>query len=193
MRIHIVTMDDPLFTLDFFEDIIKARYKDITGITVVKGGRLKIGKRRSKFVYLLSLLIIMGPVFFIQNTVKTTWYKLKKKFSTVVPGLQLNTLESIAKQYNISIDYSDNPNSEGYLNLLKSREPDIIINQSQFILNDDFLKIPCIGVLNRHNALLPKNRGRLTPFWVLLKEEKETGVSIHFVEEGIDSGPIVVQ
>ena len=55
------------------------------------------------------------------------------------------------------------------------------------------MKIPSIGVINRHNALLPKNRGRLTPFWVLYKQEKETGVSIHFVEEGIDSGDIIVQ
>jgi methionyl-tRNA formyltransferase len=48
-------------------------------------------------------------------------------------------------------------------------------------------------VINRHNALLPKNRGRLTPFWVLYKGEKETGVSIHFIDEGIDSGEIIVQ
>src|SRR6056297_1184789 len=41
--------------------------------------------------------------------------------------------------------------------------------------------------------LLPKNRSRPTPFWVLYKGEKETGVSIHFVEEGVDSGDIVVQ
>ena len=40
---------------------------------------------------------------------------------------------------------------------------------------------------------MPKNRGRLTPFWVLYKGEQETGVSIHFVEEGVDSGDIVVQ
>jgi methionyl-tRNA formyltransferase len=50
-----------------------------------------------------------------------------------------------------------------------------------------------LGILNRHNALLPKNRGRLTPFWVLYNQEAETGVSIHFIDEGIDSGPIVVQ
>ena len=33
----------------------------------------------------------------------------------------------------------------------------------------------------------------MTPFWVLFKKETETGVSIHFVDEGIDSGNIVVQ
>ena len=41
--------------------------------------------------------------------------------------------------------------------------------------------------------MLPKNRGRLTPFWVLFNKEKETGVSIHFVDEGIDSGDIIIQ
>ena len=40
---------------------------------------------------------------------------------------------------------------------------------------------------------MPKNRGRLTPFWVLFNEESVTGVSIHFIEEGIDTGPIVLQ
>ena len=55
------------------------------------------------------------------------------------------------------------------------------------------LEIPLIGIINRHNALLPKNRGRLTPFWVLYREEEETGVSIHFIDEGIDSGDIIVQ
>ena len=88
---------------------------------------------------------------------------------------------------------AENPNSEEYLNKLKKAEPDIIINQSQFIIKKPLLQVPKIGMLNRHNALLPKNRGRLTPFWVLFKKEKETGVSIHFVDEGIDSGPIVVQ
>jgi len=38
-----------------------------------------------------------------------------------------------------------------------------------------------------------KNRGSLTPFWVLYKGEKESGVSIHFVDKGIDSGEIIVQ
>ena len=47
---------------------------------------------------------------------------------------------------------------------LKAIEPDVIINQSQSIIKKPLLEIPKIGVLNRHNALLPKNRGRLTPF-----------------------------
>lgn len=72
-------------------------------------------------------------------------------------------------------------------------EIDVIINQSQNILKDEILSIPRIGVINRHNSLLPKNRGRLTPFWVLYKGKKETGISIHFVTKQLDAGDITVQ
>ena len=77
----------------------------------------------------------------------------------------------------------ENPNSKKFLNEPRKLDPDIIINQSQSIIKEGLLQVPKIGVINRHNALLPKNRGRLTPFWVLYKGEKETGVSIHFVDE----------
>ena len=72
-------------------------------------------------------------------------------------------------------------------------KPDVIINQTQDILKKDFLSISNIAVINRHNSLLPKNRGRITPFWVLYKSEKETGVSIHVVTEELDAGDIIVQ
>jgi methionyl-tRNA formyltransferase len=55
------------------------------------------------------------------------------------------------------------------------------------------LKIPAIGTLNRHGALLPKYRGRLAPFWAYLCGERSCGVSIHFVQRAVDAGPIVVQ
>jgi methionyl-tRNA formyltransferase len=48
-------------------------------------------------------------------------------------------------------------------------------------------------VLNRHNALLPKNRGRFSPFWALYKQEQYTGVTIHFVVKELDAGEIIVQ
>ena len=50
-----------------------------------------------------------------------------------------------------------------------------------------------MGCINLHTALLPKYRGLMPTFWVLKNNEKNTGVSVFFVDEGIDSGPIIVQ
>ncbi len=193
MKIWIITMEDPLYTLDFIKDIIKVKHEQIVGITITKGGRLKVGKKKSKIIYLFSLLIILGPLNFVKNVFKTLLFKVQKKVSSLFSFIKSPGLEFFANSYNIIVDFTDNPNNQDYLNKLRKKKLDVIINQSQSILKKPLIDIPSIGVLNRHNALLPKNRGRLTPFWVLYKKEVETGVSIHLVDEGIDSGDIVVQ
>ena len=193
MRIWIITMEDSLYNLDFIKEIIKKRSKDIAGITIAKGGRMKIGKKKSKVEYLLALFLIMGVRSFFKNSFITLWFKAKKKVFSKIHLTQDPGLKNFATKHGIFVDHTDNPNNPEYIDFLKNKNIDIIINQSQFIIRKPFLNVPKIGILNRHNALLPKNRGRLTPFWVLYNKEKETGVSIHFVEEGIDSGPIVVQ
>ncbi len=193
MKIWIITMEDPVYTLDFIKAIIRDRHNDIVGLTIAKGNRLKIGKKRSKHKYLISLLLIMGLPSYVFFVYKTISFKVRKKLSGYLPFCKSPSLRTFSEKFNIPVDYTNNPNAETYLNKLKEAQPDVIINQSQFIIKKELLSIARIGMLNRHNALLPKNRGRLTPFWVLNKQEKETGVSIHFVDEGIDSGPIIVQ
>ena len=84
-------------------------------------------------------------------------------------------------------------NSSSFLDNLRNINPDVIINQSQQILREEILKIPRFGIINRHNSLLPRHRGRITPFWVLLNQDKRTGVSIHFVEEKLDEGQLIYQ
>lgn len=193
MRILIITMEDPLYTISFFKDIIQKRHNNIVALAIAEGDRMKIGKKRSKIMYLFTLLLIMGMPFFIQNTWKTLLFKIKKKLAGYFSFIKTPSLSTIAGEYSIPVFFISDPNSADFITQINTMNIDIIINQSQHILKKNLLGIPKIGTLNRHNALLPKNRGRLTPFWVLFKNEKETGVSIHFVNEGIDAGPILVQ
>ena len=193
MRIFIITMEDPLYTVPFIKEIVTKRKKDIIGIAISKGDRLTIGRDKSKSGYILSLFLIMGPLSFIKNVYATITFKFKKKLSKKLSFIKDPGLASFAEEMEIPSYNAVNPNDDSFLDLLRKNDIDVIINQSQSILQKELLDIPKIGVVNRHNALLPKNRGRLTPFWVLYKGEKETGVSIHFVTEGIDDGPIIVQ
>lgn len=185
-------MDDPVQTKDFIKSIIDARSDDIIGLAVPKGDRLTLSKGKSKYTYILSLFLIMGVFQFTKNLFVTVFYKLRKYFHRF--GFTDDpTVLGYAKKKGIPVFAIKTPNSIAFRKQLQSLKPDVIINQSQSIIKKEMLTIPSIGVINRHNALLPKNRGRLTPFWVVYKQEKETGVSIHFVDEGIDSGAIIVQ
>lgn len=47
--------------------------------------------------------------------------------------------------------------------------------------------------LNVHGTLLPKYRGARTLNWVLANGETETGVTVHSMDEGVDTGPILLQ
>ena len=194
MKIVILAMDDPLYTNRFIKEIIDVRHDDIVGFVYVsKGNRMTIGKDKSKAAYLFSLLLIMGMFHFISNSFITVLHKIRIKLSKKLSFIPSPLVIDYARGKGIKTFEIENPNSKNFLDELRELKPDVIINQSQSIIKKDLLQIPKYGVINRHNALLPKNRGRLTPFWVLYKGEKETGVSIHFIDEGIDSGEIIVQ
>ncbi len=55
------------------------------------------------------------------------------------------------------------------------------------------LALPRHGFLNLHPSLLPAYRGPNPVFWQLRQGETETGVTIHFMDEGLDTGEIVRQ
>ncbi|MCL5432744.1 MAG: methionyl-tRNA formyltransferase [Patescibacteria group bacterium] len=98
--------------------------------------------------------------------------------------------------------------SESKLNIIKGRRvkdkqiikaikkinPEIIfcIGSTEIIPND-ILKVPKLGCLNIHPALLPKYQGRYSTVHAIFNGEKSTGVTIHWMDSGIDSGPIISQ
>ena len=78
---------------------------------------------------------------------------------------------------------------------IKSLAPDLIVvagfNQ---IISKGIISIPKYGIINIHPSLLPKYRGATPTAWALINGEKDTGVTIHFIEdESIDSGSIIAQ
>jgi methionyl-tRNA formyltransferase len=193
MRIFITTMDEPFFMNPFIAKILLERKNDIIGLASSKGGRLTTRKKRFDFSYAITLLLIIG----LKNSIKigytsfVFWIqkKLPEKFHVKKPL----SIIKIAQQLDIPTWEVDTVNDAKFLSILEKLKPDLIINQAQEIVKFGFIKIPPCGVLNRHSSLLPKNRGRLTPFWVLFRQEPETGVSIHFVTEEIDRGDIICQ
>jgi len=55
------------------------------------------------------------------------------------------------------------------------------------------LALPALGFLNLHPALLPVHRGPAPLFWIFRAGERTAGVTIHFMDEGLDTGDIVAQ
>lgn len=61
-----------------------------------------------------------------------------------------------------------------------------------YLVPEEVLRTPRVGVLNLHPAYLPFNRGWHTPSWAIL-EGTPVGATLHFMDVGIDSGDVVHQ
>ncbi len=61
------------------------------------------------------------------------------------------------------------------------------------IIPGRLLRVPSLGTICYHPSLLPRHRGASAINWALIKGNTRTGLTIFWVEEGIDTGPILLQ
>ena len=102
---------------------------------------------------------------------------------------------SILKKNKIQIiKLNKSINSKQSIKILSHFNADLYVSiTGNEIFKKELINLPHYGIINLHTALLPKYRGLMPSFWVLKNSEEQTGVSVFFVDEGIDSGPIIVQ
>jgi methionyl-tRNA formyltransferase len=88
----------------------------------------------------------------------------------------------------------DSINSQRAKQLLADTDVDIVFVISwPELLEPDVLEIPSTGCIGRHISMLPKRRGRAPVAWALIHGLAETGVTLFWLDEGVDSGDIAVQ
>ena len=83
---------------------------------------------------------------------------------------------------------------ENLVKKIKSISPDVIFSiYYRKILPKTLIEIPKLGCINIHPSLLPKYRGPIPTAWAIERGEDFFGVTIHYMDEGIDTGDILVQ
>lgn len=96
-----------------------------------------------------------------------------------------------AHEHNIEV-YKPNKLKEDYDYIL-NKKPDIIITCAYgSIVPKVVLDYPSYGCINVHASLLPKYRGASPIVASILNGEKETGITIMYMDEGIDTGNIIM-
>jgi methionyl-tRNA formyltransferase len=81
-----------------------------------------------------------------------------------------------------------------FLRTLQALAPDLVVVASfGQIIPQSILNIPPEGCLNIHPSLLPKYRGAAPINWAIIRGEKKTGVTVMKMDQGMDSGDILLQ
>jgi len=185
MRLLIVTQDDSIFLPEIITKLLSDLPKHHMVVGAVCSGTNPFGKKSNFFTKAIKTLQVFGMHFFIDYSLKFLIRKFFKRLS----------VRKVFEQAGIPIlDLATSINDQSSLHTISGTRPDLIISiAGSEIFKRKLIDVPTYGCLNIHTSLLPKYRGLMPSFWVLLNNEQETGVSVFYIDEGIDSGPIIKQ
>ena len=184
MNIVLITQNEPFYLAQNISYLLKklAANHRITACVLLNVS--PFGKREGFLQKTIKTYNVFGVKFFLYYTLKFILSQLNRS----------NNVARVLKENNIPIvKLRKSVNHNDSLDIISSYKPDILLSISgNQIFKSKLIKLPPKGTLNLHTALLPKYRGLMPTFWVMKNDEEYTGVSVFFVDEGIDSGPILV-
>jgi len=110
-------------------------------------------------------------------------------------GLQLASPPAVvaARRLGIPVLQPKSINAPAVLDQLRALDLDVLVVAAfgQF-LRPPVLSLPRLGCVNLHASLLPRYRGAAPVAWALIHGERETGVTTFVLDEGMDTGPILL-
>ena len=109
-------------------------------------------------------------------------------------NLWFGSVKRLAELNHIPVVVPENPNVPEFVERVVALKPDFLFSfYFRFMLKEPLLRVPTRGALNMHGSLLPKYRGRVPVNWAIIKGERETGASLHYMEIKPDAGDLVDQ
>ena len=114
----------------------------------------------------------------------------------IVPRADTNdeTLFNFSQRYGIDYLHPVNINTKEFLEDAKSYNCDLFVSMSfNQIFKDHIINLPRHKTINCHAGKLPFYRGRNILNWALINDEDEFGITVHYVDSGIDTGDIILQ
>lgn len=185
MRIVLLTQDEPLFLAPSIDYLLSRTPDgiDVAGCVVFDPSPL--GKKVGMAGRAKELFRVFGLAYFLRYAGKFSRARLDPT----------RRLGAILKRHGVpELRLAENVNAPPSIDAIRAFRPDLLVSVAgNQIFRPALIDLAPKGCLNLHTALLPKYRGLMPTFWVLKNGEQETGVSVFLVDEGIDSGPIVVQ
>jgi len=107
--------------------------------------------------------------------------------------LGISPVKELAMRLRLPIMQPETTRDEVFIGEVRRMSPDLIVVAAYGrMLTRDLLDIPPRGCINVHASLLPKYRGAAPIQWAVVKGEKKTGITIIRMDEGMDTGDILL-
>ena len=190
MKIYIITQEDIFAIPRNIELLLESINISVKGVATVHTTN-SLSNKKSLLIRSFSFVSLFKFAW------KLFWGKILNFFDLLFQSnliVPKKSIKAITKKYNIPLKRIMNVNDSKFIKELETLDLDIIVSFSApSIFKEELLKIPKKGCINLHCSYLPKYSGILPSFWVLYNDEKETGVTIHYMDSKIDNGKILAQ
>jgi methionyl-tRNA formyltransferase len=119
--------------------------------------------------------------------------KIIKYFYHKAKGRPVN-LKELTEKSEIPYNYICKGRDTSVTSWVRNLKPDLIVIYSMSqLIKKELIDIPALGVINLHPSYLPEYRGANPDFWQYYNMEMNPGVTVHYVNEGEDTGDIIYQ
>ncbi len=121
-------------------------------------------------------------------------HSIEIKFITVRFDKRDAELLRRAEEHHIPVELSENINGEDFIYKMQQYDAELFVSMSfNQIFRAKMINLPKYKTINCHAGKLPFYRGRNILNWALINDEKEFGITVHYLDEGIDTGDIILQ
>lgn len=118
------------------------------------------------------------------------------EISFIVPRVDTkdNTLYEFSKKFKIDYLFPVKINSKEFIDKVSVYNCDLFVSMSfNQIFKKPLAELARLNTINCHAGKLPFYRGRNILNWALINDEKEFGITVHYIDKGIDTGDIILQ
>lgn len=189
---YVFIQNDPFYLPRVLDKYLREFADSTVGVNIQSVAQGK----RSVAQTAVELYKLYGLRYFTWKLSHYIWAKVKAKVFNDWLGSTKHcySVRAVARKYGVELTEAVNVNSDDFRQYLRNKSVELIVSISgtQFYgkkLRDQTPK----GIINCHGALLPQYRGLMPSFWTLTNDETQGGSTVHFVDEKLDNGPIVVQ
>lgn len=174
-NLYILTTEDPLYTKKIIQELFLAFPDQIKGVGFTNGLFTLKRVLLSPLIYGLFKYCFLG-------------------FTVIIRKFIGGKIENLCKQNNIQVDHFSSVKDGSLLKVLEDKKIDLLIsvNCSKKLYPREFL-FPTKGTINIHNSDLPKYGGLMPILHAIRNGETQNGVCIHFINEEIDRGDIIMK
>lgn len=188
MKLFIGTQEEPFYLPLFFQRLFeRIPGHEVVGVNILP----PFNSQDSWWQVLRDYYGLFGPTEFCRQGLLFTWHKAADVCRLEVMDGRPHSVKRVMRRHGIPVHRVRRQNTKAFRRLL---DCDIFVSVANpVVLKARTLRRPRHGGINFHAGYLPRYRGINPSFWALLHGEKESAVTVHRMDEKLDSGPILGQ